>query len=195
MMSVREFVQAIARDGCAVIDSPQAQSPKETLMHTRTLRGALAVAASVTLALSFGPQAMASPIVQPASPTTPSAAPKLPKDAKTVTGRWIVQVSGAATAEGGTSSAAKASQDQVLREAGSEGLKVGRTGSFTSVYNGMAVTATDADADQLRDVAGVVGGGPVRHVAAPDPATSMSTKGVTSALAMTGADIAYSELG
>ena len=82
-------------------------------MHTRILRRALAVAASVTLALSFGPQAMASPIVQPASPAKPSAAPKLPKDAKTVTGRWIVQVSGASTAEGGTSSAAKASQDQV----------------------------------------------------------------------------------
>ena len=164
-------------------------------MHTRTLRGALAVAASVTLALSFGPQAMASPIVQPASPAKPSAAPKLPKDAKTVTGRWIVQVSGASTAEGGTSSAANASQDQVLREAGSEGLKVGRTASFTSVYNGMTVTASGADADQLRDVAGVVGVWPVLQVAAPDPATSTSTKDLTSALAMTGADIAYSELG
>jgi subtilisin family serine protease len=149
----------------------------------------------VTLALSFGPQAMASPIVQPASPAKPSAAPKLPKDAKTVTGRWIVQVSGASTAEGGTSSAANASQDQVLREAGSEGLKVGRTASFTSVYNGMTVTASGADADQLRDVAGVVGVWPVLQVAAPDPATSTSTKDLTSALAMTGADIAYSELG
>jgi minor extracellular serine protease Vpr len=164
-------------------------------MLIRTLRRALAVAASVTLALSFGPQAVASPVVQPAAPTTPSAAPKLPKDAKTVTGRWIVQVSGAATAEGGTSSAAKASQDQVLREAGSEGLTVGRTASFTSVYNGMTVTATDADADQLRDVAGVVGVWPVLQVAAPNPATSTSTKDLTSALAMTGADIAYSELG
>jgi len=164
-------------------------------MHTRILRRALAVAASVTLALSFGPQAMASPIVQPASPAKPSAAPKLPKDAKTVTGRWIVQVSGASTAEGGTSSAAKASQDQVLSEAGSEGLKVGRTASFTSVYNGMSVTASGADADQLRDVAGVVGVWPVLQVAAPDPATSTSTKNLTSALAMTGADIAYSELG
>ena len=164
-------------------------------MHTRTLRGALAVAASVTLALSFGPQAMASPIVQPASPTKPSAAPKLPKDAKTVTGRWIVQVSGASTAEGGTASAAKASQDQVLSEAGTEGLAVGRTASFTSAYNGMAVTASGADADQLRDVPGVVGVWPVLQVAAPDPATSTSTKDLTSALAMTGADVAYSELG
>src|SRR5664279_2903508 len=164
-------------------------------MHTRILRRALAVAASVTLALSFGPQAMASPIVQPASPAKPSAAPKLPKDAKTVTGRWIVQVSGASTAEGGTSSAAKASQDQVLSEAGSVGLKVGRTASFTIVYNGMTVTASGADADQLRDVAGVVGVWPVLQVAAPNPATSTSTKDLTSALAMTGADIAYSELG
>ena len=83
----------------------------------------------------------------------------------------------------------------MLREAGSEGLKVGRTGSFTSVFNGMTVTATDADADQLRDVAGVVGVWPVLQVAAPDPATSTSTKDLTSALAMTGADVAYSELG
>ena len=83
----------------------------------------------------------------------------------------------------------------MLREAGSEGLKVGRTGSFTSVFNGMTVTATDADADQLRDVAGVVGVWPVLQVAAPDPARSTSTKDLTSALAMTGADIAYSELG
>jgi len=164
-------------------------------MHPRILRGALAVAASVTLALSFGPQAMASPIVQPASPTKPSVAPKLPKDAKTVTGRWIVQVSGASTAEGGTASAVKASQDQVLSEAGTEGLAVGRTASFTSAYNGMAVTASGADADQLRDVPGVVGVWPVLQVAAPTPATSTSTKDLTSALAMTGADVAYSELG
>jgi len=59
----------------------------------------------------------------------------------------------------------------------------------------MTVTATDADADQLRDVAGVVGVWPVLQVAAPNPATSTSTKDLTSALAMTGADIAYSELG
>jgi len=164
-------------------------------MHPRILRRALAVVVASTMALSFGPQAVASPVIQPSSPTKPSVAPTLPKNAKTVAGRWIVQVSGASTAEGGTASAVKASQDQVLSEAGTEGLAVGRTASFTSAYNGMAVTASGADADQLRDVPGVVGVWPVLQVAAPTPATSTSTKDLTSALAMTGADVVYSELG
>ncbi len=164
-------------------------------MHPRTLRRALAVVVASTMALSFGPQAVASPVVQPASPTKPSVAPSLPKDARTVADRWIVQVNGASTAEGGTASAAKTSQDKVLNEAGSQGLNLRRTASFTSAYNGMTVTGSSADADQLRDVPGVIGVWPVLKVAAPDPATSASDNGLSSALAMTGADVAYSELG
>src|SRR5664279_3967716 len=164
-------------------------------MHPRILRRALAVVVASTMALSFGPQAVASPVIQPSSPTKPSVAPTLPKNAKTVAGRWIVQVSGASTAEGGTASAAKASQDKVLNEAGTEGLNLRRTASFTSAYNGMSVTASGADADQLRDVPGVIGVWPALQVPTPDPATSSSDKGLTSALAMTGADVAYSELG
>jgi len=164
-------------------------------MHPRILRRALAVVVASTMALSFGPQAVASPVIQPASPAKPSVAPTLPKNAKTVAGRWIVQVSGASTAEGGTASAAKASQDKVLNEAGTEGLNLRRTASFTSAYNGMSVTASGADADQLRDVPGVIGVWPALQVPTPDPATRSSDKGLTSALAMTGADVAYSELG
>ena len=163
-------------------------------MDPRILSRTLAVAVAATMTLAFGPQAVAAPVVKPASPTAPSAAPKLPKDAKTVTGRYIVQVSGAATADGGSAGAAKASQDQVLTEAGSEGLSVRRTASFTSAYNGMTVAASGADADQLRDVAGVLGVWPVLQVAAPDPVVN-PTKDLMSALAMTGADVAYSELG
>ena len=164
-------------------------------MHPRILRRALAVVVASTMALSFGPQAIASPVIQPASPAKPSVAPTLPKNAKTVAGRWIVQVSGASTAEGGTASAAKASQDKVLNEAGTEGLNLRRTASFTSAYNGMSVTASGADADRLRDVPGVIGVWPALQVPTPDPATRSSDKGLTSALAMTGADVAYSELG
>ncbi|HEY5483390.1 MAG TPA: S8 family serine peptidase, partial [Propionibacteriaceae bacterium] len=164
-------------------------------MHPRILRRALAVVVASTMALSFGPQAVASPVIQPSSPAKPSVAPTLPKNAKTVAGRWIVQVSGASTAEGGTASAAKASQDKVLNEAGTEGLNLRRTASFTSAYNGMSVTASGADADRLRDVPGVIGVWPALQVPTPDPATRSSDKGLTSALAMTGADIAYSELG
>jgi subtilisin family serine protease len=163
-------------------------------MNVRILRRVLAVAVAATMTLAFGPQAVAAPTKVPASPTVPSEAPKLPKDAKVVKGRWIVQVSGAATADGGSAAAAKASQDQVLQEAGSEGLKVGRTASFTSAYNGMTITASSADADQLRDVAGVAGVWPVLQVAKPDPVAT-TTKNLMSALAMTGADVAYSELG
>ncbi len=56
----------------------------------------------------------------------------------------------------------------MLAEAGSQGLKVGRTKSYTTLYNGMTVTASDEDADQLRDVPGVVGVWPVLTVAASD---------------------------
>ena len=163
-------------------------------MSRRTTRRVLALVAAATMTFAFSPQAAAAPVTRPASPTVPSAAPKLPAGAKTVAGRYIVQVSGAATADGGSEGAAKASQDKVLNEAGSEGLSVRRTSSFTSAYNGMTVTASGADADQLRDVSGVLGVWPVLQVDKPDPATT-NTKNLMSALAMTGADAAYSELG
>lgn len=163
-------------------------------MYRRSPFRALAIGVAATMSFAFGPQAFAAPVTTPSAPTAPSVAPKLPKDAKTVSGRWIVQVSGAATADGGSASAAKASQDQVLTAAGGEGLNVRRTASFTSAYNGMTITASGADADQLRDVTGVLGVWPVLQVAAPDPVSS-TTKNLMSALAMTGADVAYSELG
>lgn len=162
-------------------------------MSSRTVRRSLALAAAALLTTSFLPQAMAAPVQ--GSPSAPSKKPTLPKGAKTVTDRWIVQVDGASTAEGGSASAATAAQDKVLAEAGGQGLKVGRTKSYTSVYNGMSVTATSADADQLRAVPGVVGVWPVLVVAAPAPATATADTKLASALAMTGADIAYSELG
>ena len=162
-------------------------------MSPRTSRRVLAVVVAATMTFAFTPQAVAAPVTGPGLPTAPSAAPKLPKDARTVPDRWIVQVSGASTADGGTARAATASQDQVLTDAGSKGLSVRRTASFTSAYNGMTVTASGADADQLRNVAGVVSVWPVLQVAAP-PSVVSTTKNLESALAMTGADVAYSEL-
>ncbi len=164
-------------------------------MSPRTSRRVLAIVVAATMTLAITPRAVAAPVTRPGTPAVPSAAPTLPKGAKTVNDRWIVQVSGPATAEGGSAGMAKASQDQVLTTAGSEGLSVRRTASFTSAYNGMSVTASGADANQLRDVPGVLGVWPVLQVAAPDPVTPTSTKNLMSALAMTGADAAYSELG
>ncbi|HSN44070.1 MAG TPA: S8 family serine peptidase, partial [Propionibacteriaceae bacterium] len=162
-------------------------------MTPRTLRRILAVAAAFTLSTAFLPNAVAAPT--PTSPTAPSKAPKLPKGAAAVAGKWIVQVNGSPTAEGGTDSAAAGAQDKVLAEASGQGLKVGRTKSYTTLYNGMTVTASDEDADQLRDVPGVVGVWPVLTVAAPTPASKPAPNPLASALAMTGADVAYSELG
>lgn len=162
-------------------------------MTTSTLRRIVAVAAAITLSTAFLPAAVAAPT--PASPAAPSKAPKLPKGATAVAGRWIVQVAGSPTAEGGTDSAAAGAQDKVLAEASGQGLKVGRTTSYTTLYNGMTVTASAGDADQLRDVPGVVGVWPVLTVAAPAPASKPAPNPLASALAMTGADIAYSELG
>ncbi len=162
-------------------------------MTPRTIRRSIAFAAAAILTTSFAPQAMASPL--PSSPTAPTKKPTLPKGAKTVANRWIVQVSGAATADGGTASAATAVQDKVLSDASSQGLRIGRTKSYTGVYNGMSVTATSDDADQLRSVPGVLDVWPVLVVAAPKPTTSAADNKLSSALAMTGADVAYSELG
>lgn len=162
-------------------------------MPPRTVRRILAVATALALSTAFLPAAVAAPT--PASPSAPSKAPKLPKGATAVAGRWIVQVDGSPTAEGGTAAAATGAQDKVLAEAGSQGLTVGRTKSYTSVYNGMTVTASTKDADQLRDVPGVLGVWPVLTVAAPTPASAPAPNPLASALAMTGADVAYSELG
>lgn len=161
-------------------------------MTPSTLRRIVAVAAAITLSTAFLPTAVAAPT--PASPT-PSKAPKVPKGATAVPGKWIVQVDGAPTAEGGTASAASGAQDKVLAAASSDGLKVGRTKSYTGVYNGMTVTASTEDADQLRDLPGVVGVWPVLTVTAPTPASAPAKNPLASALAMTGADVAYSELG
>ncbi len=151
----------------------------------------LVLTTTVALAAAVVPTAAAADPndLTPINPVKPTGGPA----AEVVPGQWIVGVAGAPAARSGSTTAATNTQGNVLAQAKSRGLAIGQTRSFTRAYNGMTVTASDEDAAQLRSVPGVTGVWPVYVVNAPKPATVSPE--LKTALGMTGADIAQSELG
>ncbi|MGA4507003.1 S8 family serine peptidase [Propionibacteriaceae bacterium G1746] len=113
-----------------------------------------------------------------------------------VPNKWFVQVSGAPTDDGGSAAQAKSTQDTVLKNARSRGLKVEVTRSFTTSFNGMTVTTSDSSVAELLAIPGVEKVFPVVEVKRPViNATSSATPDMASAINMTGASIAQNELG
>lgn len=109
------------------------------------------------------------------------------------TGAWFVELTAKPVADGGSSATAQRQQDRVLAEADALGADVEVRYTYDRLWNGLSVTASDADISRLAGSAEVAAVYPVVTVDAPDPATSEPA--MDSALGMTGADIAQSELG
>ncbi|TDE00409.1 S8 family serine peptidase [Jiangella asiatica] len=109
------------------------------------------------------------------------------------TGSWFVELTSEPVAEGGTRAAARRQQDRLLAEAATLDADLDVRYRYDRLWNGLSVTASQADIARIAGSREVTAVYPVVAVEAPDPAQTVPA--MDSALGMTGADIAQSELG
>jgi subtilisin family serine protease len=109
------------------------------------------------------------------------------------TGAWFVELTAKPVADGGSRAATERQQDRFLAQAEAQGADLDVRYTYDRLWNGLSVSASEADITRLAGSAEVAAVYPVVTVDAPDPATSEPA--MDSALGMTGADIAQSELG
>ena len=108
-------------------------------------------------------------------------------------GLWFVEFNGKPTAEGGDVATTRAEKDAFRAEAKKEKVDFTERLAFDTLWNGISIR-TKADAAKLRDIKGVKAVYPVLPASLPPDEGNISPE-LATALAMTGADIAQSELG
>lgn len=172
------------------------------LQRRRTRRGAITVgSAAALLAATMVPISGAT--ADPADVTDLGSADELGASAVTdafmpsassPTGAWFVQLEGEPTTQGGNEAAIASSQEQLEQEAEELDVELEVRQVFTDLWNGIAIDATDEDAAVLATASNVVAVYPVLEIEAPTT-PSPTVPEMVSALTMTGADIAQSELG
>lgn len=110
------------------------------------------------------------------------------------TGAWFVQLAGNPTTQGGTTATIESTQEEFEQSAEELDVELDIRQVFTHLWNGVAVDASDEDAAALASASNVVAVYPVLEIEAPTRPTATVPE-MVSALTMTGADIAQSELG
>jgi minor extracellular serine protease Vpr len=108
---------------------------------------------------------------------------------------WFVEMSGAPVADGNTQVAVNSEHQKFRDDAKKEHIEYKEEYSYDSLWNGFSVSATTAELGKLSRIAGVVAIYPVMEVSIPQTTTSAYDPELYTALAMTGADAAQSELG
>jgi len=117
-----------------------------------------------------------------------------PAEMQTLPGAWFVQLKSAPAADGTAIATLRAEKQAFRTAAAKAGVKFTERRSFDMLWNGLSITASRSDIQKIRSLAGVTGVWPVAVIDAP-PKGSGGSPELYTALAMTGADIAQSELG
>lgn len=107
--------------------------------------------------------------------------------------KWLIEIQGNPVNDGGNVTTIKKTQRQVEANLAAAGVKIKVSESFTDSWNGISVQMDDSQAEAARGVQGVTGVYPVAEV--PRPVTKTLDPKMASALSLTGADKAQSELG
>ncbi|MGC5628082.1 S8 family serine peptidase [Georgenia sp. Z1344] len=110
------------------------------------------------------------------------------------TGAWFVGLDRTATALGGSSANVAAQQSSFLSSAASAGVSIDVRHEYQTVWNGLSIDVADSDIDAILAMPGVTGVWPVEIVDSPQTLPNNSPD-LYSAVTMTGADVAVSELG
>ena len=127
--------------------------------------------------------------------------------AETVENRWFVQLSSPAVAAGGSRATIETEQTDLANAIKDAGIDAQVTTEYETLWNGVALSVSDSDVDDLAELDQVVSVKPV--VAIPRPGVDAADDGrteeeknegvgspqMTHALGMTGADIVHSKLG
>ena len=107
--------------------------------------------------------------------------------------RWFVELSGAPVADGGLHADVKAEKQAFRNSAHAARLNYIEHYAFDGLFNGLSISVSRAQLSTLTRIPGVKAIYPVETIAMPQP--SESNPELSTALAMTGADIAQNELG
>lgn len=107
---------------------------------------------------------------------------------------WFVELSGAPTADGNSPANVKKDKDNFRAEAKKAGLKYTERMAFSTLWNGLSISVGSSQLGKLRGIAGVKALYPVATISIP-VGEPLADPELATALAMTGADIAQSELG
>jgi minor extracellular serine protease Vpr len=109
-------------------------------------------------------------------------------------GLWFVELSNAPTADGTSRNAILKEQNAFRNAAGKAGINYTERFAFQTLWNGFSVRVDAADVSKLAALPGVKGVYPVELVSIPETIPG-GDPDLGTALTMTGADIAQSELG
>jgi minor extracellular serine protease Vpr len=157
--------------------------------------GPAVLAAAMALALA-GPASAGpgGPIQPDLPPPTERDGFEVPEGAEIANGLWFVEFEAAPRARGGNPAAQANERARFAAEARAEGVVVEQRRDFRTLWNGVSVRADRGDVEVIRGFTGVRSVFPVAIVDTPEPQDVVSPA-LASALTMTGADVAQSELG
>lgn len=108
---------------------------------------------------------------------------------------WFVELASPPTADGTALSTVKAEQKAFRSNASKAGLKYQERFAFSTLWNGLSIQIAPSQMTKLWRIPGVKAIYPVETIAIPETSQSNEDPQLATALAMTGADIAQSELG
>lgn len=147
----------------------------------------------ILLMIALVPMAGAQGGVFPVEPTDPPPSAETGELVNETPTMWFVEFSSAPLADGGSLTKTKADKTNFRKEAKKFGLQFTERRSFDTLWNGMSITIKSSDVNKLRVLAGVKAIYPVGITKIPE--TQTIDPELATALAMTGADVAQSELG
>jgi minor extracellular serine protease Vpr len=157
---------------------------------TRKL-GPAFLAAAMALALAGPASAGSGGPIDGSEPPTPRDATTFAGEA--ATGLWFVEYASEPEVRGGSPAAQANDRARFAAQARGHGVRVDERRDFRTLFNGASVVADQADIETIRGFDSVRAVYPVAIVERPDPETV--SPALASALSMTGADAAQSELG
>ncbi len=161
----------------------------------RWARRALTLVAAMALVLAIPLSAMGSESPERVTPDGPS----FDVDDRDVTPEfssqlWFVEFAGEPTARGGNVSAMAQERNALRRDARAAGIEFEERFDYQRLWNGMSVRASASEAHALAKMSNAVAVYPVELIDAPEPQSDEEPQ-LGTALGMTGADAAQSELG
>lgn len=147
----------------------------------------------IMLVVAIVPIAGAQGGVYPVEPLTPPPSAETGEMVNETPAAWFVEFSSAPVTDGGTLTKTKADKKNFRDTAAQNGIQFTERRSFDTLWNGMSIVVKPTDVNKLRILPGVKAIYPVGTTQIPEIQTIEPE--LATALAMTGADIAQSELG
>jgi subtilisin family serine protease len=136
----------------------------------RPTRPLLGVAAVLTVSALFGATLAVPAQAKPIDRTNSDLSARKLGNTKagSIPTKWFVQVAGSPSLRGGNRTTAKARQASVQSAAKADGVKYSVLHSYSRVWNGFSVKASETEVNKLRAMSGVVAVYPVYKVTLPE---------------------------